>query len=284
MKKISIGYIFNEINPKKEDSLFIELAKEKGIDLVLINTDKYLTEKDIEEKVKNCKIIFNNSTENISMEVIKTIEELGKRVIEPSEKFYYFEDKWMFFLKCFKHKIPTLSTILLSENMPIAKQELMHFNHWPVVLKRVEGNNGEYVDMAKNIKQAEKIIKRFWRKGAERLPIIAQEFVNSSSYRVTIVGNKIVQTAIKKGTGWKKTGNHSNHIEKFGVDRELKNIVKKTVNVFKISVCGIDFLKRDDDWLVLEINAEPGLDFFIHDRKRLVGEILDFLKKEAKTK
>lgn len=282
MKKISIGYIFNEINPKKEDKLFLELSKQKGIDLVMINTDKYLTEKDIEEKVKPCDIFFNNSTENISMEVVKTIEELGKKVIESSEKFYYFEDKWMFFLKCFKHKIPTLNSILLSENIPVAKKELIAFNSWPAIMKRVQGNNGEYVNMAKNTKQAEKVIKKFWKRGSERLPIIAQEFVSSPSYRVTVVGNKIVQTAIKKGTGWKKTGNHSNHIEKFEVDKKLKNLVQRTVKIFNLSVCGIDLLKRGDDWLVLEINAQPGLDFFIHDRKRLISEILDFLKKQVK--
>ena len=282
MKKICLGYIFNEIAPKKEDKLFRELAKEKGIEIVMINTDKYLTEEDIEEKIKKCDILFNNSTENISMELVKTIEELGKKVLEPSEKYYYFEDKWMFFMKCFKHKIPTLKTMLLSENIPIAKKELIGFNHWPVILKRIQGNNGEYVEMAKTPAQAEKIIKRFWKKGAERLPIIAQEFASSQSYRVTVVGEKVVQTAIRPGKGWKKTGNHSNHIGKFKVDKELEKIIKKTVKVFGISVCGIDFLKKDNKWLVLEINAQPGLDFFIHDRKRLIGEILDFLKKKAK--
>lgn len=284
MKKISIGYIFNELTPKKEDRIFFKLAKEKGIDLVPINTDKYLTEDNLEEDVKKCALFFNNSTENISMEIIKTIEALGDKVIEPSQKFYYFEDKWLFFMKCFKHKIPTLKTILLSENIPIAKKELIAFNHWPVILKRVQGNNGEYVDMAKNLSQAEKIMKRFWKKGSERLSIIAQEFVNSLSYRVTVVGDKIVQTAIRPGSGWKKTGNHSNHIRKFKVDKELEKIIKKTVKVFGISVCGIDFLKKDGKWMVLEINAQPGLDFFLNDRERLVGEILDFLKKEAKKK
>ncbi|MDD5012529.1 MAG: ATP-grasp domain-containing protein [Candidatus Nanoarchaeia archaeon] len=282
MKKISIGYIFNEIHPKKEDRLFREVAKEKGINLIMINTNKYLTEEDIEEDVKKCDLFFNNSTEDISMELTKTIEELGDKVIEPSNKFYYFEDKWMFFMKCFKHKIPTLKTILLSENIPVAKKELIGFNHWPVILKRIQGNNGEYVAMAKNTKEAEQIMKRFWKKGSERLAIIAQEFVSSLSYRVTVVGDKIVQTAIRPGKGWKKTGNHSNHIGKFKVDKELEKTIKKTIKVFGISVCGIDFLKKDGKWLVLEINAQPGLDFFINDRKRLVGEILDFLKKKAR--
>jgi len=281
MKKITIGYIFNEIKPKEEDRIFFRVAKEKGINLVPVNTDKYLTEGDIEEKVKKCNLFFNNSTENISIEITKTIEELGKRVIEPSKKFYYFEDKWMFFLKCKRHGIPTLNTILLSENIPVAKDELKDFNSWPVILKRIEGSNGEYVDRAENLRDAERIINKFWKRGSERLPIIAQEFVPSSSYRVTVVGNKIVQTALKRSKGWKCTGNYS-RIGKFKTDKELEKIINKLIKVFGISICGVDLLKKDGKWLVLEINAQPGLDFFFSDRKRLIGEILDFLKKEAK--
>ena len=53
----------------------MELAREKGIEMIMINTNKYLTQEDIEEKIKKCDLLFNNSTENISMEIIKTIEE-----------------------------------------------------------------------------------------------------------------------------------------------------------------------------------------------------------------
>jgi len=31
-----------------------------------------------------------------------------------------------------------------------------------------------------------------------KLPIIAQEFIKSPSYRVTVIGNKIVQTTLKQ--------------------------------------------------------------------------------------
>ena len=50
---------------------------------------------------------------------------------------------------------------------------------------------GEYVGKAKGMGEAEELIKKFWKKGAEKLPIIAQEFVKSPSYRVTVIGNRI---------------------------------------------------------------------------------------------
>ena len=49
-----------------------------------------------------------------------------------------------------------------------------------------------------------------------------------------------------------------------------------------MKVYGVDLFKKDKRWLVLEINSAPGLDFFSKEENKLVGEILDFLKKEVK--
>jgi glutathione synthase/RimK-type ligase-like ATP-grasp enzyme len=286
MKKITIGYIFNEPYLKKDEKFFIKVAKEKNIDLVMINTSKNLNEEELEEKIKKCDIFFNNSAEDFALEIVKTIEELGKRVIEPSKEFYYVEDKWMFFLKCKEHKIPTLKTILLSQNRNIIKRELEKFNEWPVILKRVEGTMGQYVDKAENISQAEKIINKFWRKGSDKLPIIAQEFIRSPSYRITVVGEKIVQTAIKDSRGWKATGVYikDKNTKKFLVDKKLKKIINKIKKAFGMKIYGIDMFKKEGKWLVLEINSAPGLDFFAKEEKKLVGCILDLLKEELRKK
>jgi RimK family alpha-L-glutamate ligase len=238
--------------------------------------------KKIKEKIKNCKIIYNNTAEDFGIEIAKTIEIMGKRVIDSPESYYFSEDKWLFFLKCKENNIPTPETILLSENVGIAKKELKEFGKWPVILKRVSGTMGEYVEMIKSVNEVEKIIKKFWKKGREKLPIIAQEFIESPSYRVTLVGGKIVQTALKRNkSSWKSTGVYAKKFDKFKVDLKLKKIIKKVVKFSKINICGIDFLKKGNQWFVLEINSEPGLDFFENERKKLLGEILNFLKRTA---
>lgn len=282
--KTKIGYIFNENSLEKDEKDFLEEAKKKNVELIMINTAKDLNEDELKNKIKDCDIILDNSAENSSLEIAKTVEQFGKRVIEPSKEFYYDEDKWMFFLKCQKYKIPTPKTILLSDNLNISRKELEKFNEWPVVLKRVEGTCGEYVDKADNLEEAEEIIKKFWKKGSEKLSIIAQEFIKSNlCYRVTVIGNKIVQTAIKQSKGWKATGVYisDKNVKKFKVDKQLNEIVKKT-NKFGIKIYGIDLFKKDGKWIVLEINAEPAFDFFNNQRKKLISEVLDFLKKEAK--
>lgn len=281
MKRCVIGYIFSEPCLKEDEKAFICAAKKKNVELVFFNLAKDFDDKIIEEKIKKCHIIFNNSAEEEVLELEKTIEELGKKVVDSPTVSFYMEDKWTFFLECKKNNIPTINTILLSENIELAEKELKNFNQWPVILKRIEGTCGNYVEKAENISQAVKIIKKFWKKGSQRLPIIAQEFVFSPCLRITTIGDKIVQATLKGGTGWKKTAVYSKYDPKANVCPKLKKEVKKIINMSKIKVCGMDFLKKGDQWVVLEINTVPALDFEKKRRIILAEKILSLLKKEA---
>ena len=198
MKKMVLGYIYGERNLGKDEKAFIKIAKRKNVELVMFNIAKNIDEENLEEKAKRCDIIFNNSGDEFAFEIIKTFEALGKKVIDSSRTYYYPEDKWIFSIECKRNKIPIPRTILLSENISKARKELKDFNNWPVILKRVSGTWGQYVEKADTVEEAEVIMKKFWGKGKERLPIIAQQFIRSPSYRVTLIKGKVVQTALKE--------------------------------------------------------------------------------------
>ena len=278
MKKRVVGYIFSG-KLSKEEKIFLKVAKKKNIQLVMINISKEVGLEELENKVKDCDIVYNNTALEFAIEYKKTIEELGKKVIDSSESYYSTEDKWLFFVKCKEHKIPTPDTILLSDDINLAKKELNEFNYWPVILKRVWGEMGEFVERAKDTKEAVKVINKFWDKDNERLPIIAQEFILSPSYRVTVIGDKVVQTAIKENKNWKATGVYSKKFKKFDVDKDLKKIIDKLIKISKMKVFGVDLLKKDDKWYVLEINAEPAFDFFENEREKLISDVLNLMKK-----
>ena len=278
MKKRVVGYIYSG-RLSKEEKIFLKVAKKKNIQLVMINISKEVGLEELENKVKDCDIVYNNTALEFAIEYKKTIEELGKRVIDSSESYYSTEDKWLFFVKCKEHKIPTPDTILLSDDINLAKKELNEFNYWPVILKRVWGEMGEFVERAKDTKEAVKVINKFWDKDNERLPIIAQEFILSPSYRVTVIGDKVVQTAIKENKNWKATGVYSKKFKKFDVDKDLKKIIDKLIKISKMKVFGVDLLKKDDKWYVLEINAEPAFDFFENEREKLISDVLNLMKK-----
>ncbi len=277
MKKRAIGFIYNTKRPTIEEKKFFKVADRMNIELVPFNLAEEIIEKEIEEKAKKCKIIYNDIGDYLAEELVKTLETFGKKVVEDSRAFYDMEDKWILFLKCKKNNIPTPETILLSANIESMKKELKDFAHWPVVLKRVQGCRGEFVERAENIDEAVKVVKSFWEKGNERMPIIAQEYINSDSYRVTTIGSEIVQSAIKRRSGWKATGCYPDRLYKFKIDDELEKIVKKMIKISGIKICGIDFAKQDGKWLVIEANAEPSLKLFDCEHEKLIEKTLELL-------
>jgi len=281
MKNVTIGYLFTG-DLSKDEKIFLEEAKKKNVELVLLNLSRDSDEKRIEELIKSFDLVYNATAEDYVIEIVKTIEGMGKKVVDSSKAYYYIEDKWLFFLKCKENNIPTPETILLSENETIAKKELKEFGRWPVVLKRVVGTMGEYVEKADNISEAIGVINKFWKKGGKNFPVVAQEFIHSPSYRVTVIDGEIVQTALKENKGWKATGVYAKKFKKFEVDEKLKKIIDKVVRISGIKICGIDFFKKDGEWIVLEINSEPGFDFFEGERRKLIGKTLNYLVKVAR--
>jgi RimK family alpha-L-glutamate ligase len=282
VKKKTIGIISCGREITKEGGTFLEIAKKKDIKIIFINISDKFNINSLKRKVKKCDVIYCSVWDDFSVELTKTIEEWGIRIFDSSNSYYYTEDKWMFYVKCKKHNVPTPDTILLSENINNAKRELKEFGRWPVILKRVTGTMGEYVGKAKGMGEAESLIRKFWKKGGEKLPIIAQEFIKSPSYRVTVIGNKIVQTALKRNNaGWKATGVYAKRFEHFDIDRKLERIIKRVMKFLDIKICGIDMLKKDGKWLLLEVNGQPSLDFFEEERERLTENVLNLLIKST---
>lgn len=278
---IKIGYIFCEKKLGKDELAFLRIAKQRNVDLIMFNISKYFDDNALKKRAKLCKVIFNNSAEDFAVEYTKMLEEMGKKVIDSSKAFYYTEDKWMFYLKCKKNNIPTPKTILLPENITIAKNRLKKFNHWPVILKRIAGTMGEYVAKADNMDEAVDIMEKFWKKGSDRIPIIAQQFIKSKSYRITLIDGEIVQTATKDNKGWKSTGVYQKEHHKFRVGSRLKKIAEKTALMSGIKVCGIDLMRKGTKWFVVEVNSQPSLDFFPDEREKLIEKVFDLLIKES---
>ena len=270
---MKIGYIHSSRLTRHQED-FIRISNDKNIDLILIDISD-INNLDF-QVIQNCDIIYNDSGEDFAIQYIKIFEDMDIPVID-SSKSYQDENKWNFYEKCVKYDISTPLTIKLSKDVEQIKKELTEFNHWPVILKRVRGTWGEYVAKANNLDEALSIIERFWEKGNKKIPIIAQEFIDSFSYRVTYIGDEVVQTAIKENNNWKCTGVYAKKFKTFDIDDKLKEIIKKIMRYTDIKICGIDLLKRGDEWLVIEVNAEPALDFFEIERETLISKVLDLL-------
>jgi RimK family alpha-L-glutamate ligase len=281
MKKKVIGIIYTGKAPGEDEKSFLELGKKKDLQIVLMNISKKMDMNKLKRNFKRCDVIYNTTAEDYSIEVVKTIEEYGKKIIESSNTYYYLEDKWIFYLKCKKNNIPVPKTVLLSENIANARKEVKEFGRWPIILKELCGTMGENVEKANNLPQVEETLKKFWKTKKRKFPVIAQEYIKSPSYRVTLIGNRIVQTALKTNKhGWKATGVYAKTCGRFKVDWKLRKIIDKLKKFVDIKICGVDLLKKNGKWIVLEVNSQPAFDFFEEEREMLISQTLDFLKEE----
>ncbi len=278
-----IGYIYYGFRTPDE-KFFIKVSKKKNIKIQMFNLFKKMDLKKVKKKAKSCDLIFNNSGEEKAVKFVKYLESIGCRVIESSKSYYRDENKWSLYLQCKKNKIPVPRTILLPNEINQAIKKLEKNAKWPIVLKRIYGCQGDFVEKANSLEEAEKFIKRFNEKSKIKQPIIAQKFIPSPSYRVLTINGKIIQTALKKKGFWKKTGVYTKDFKKFRITQTLRRIVRKISKFSEIKICGIDLLRKNGRWYVLELNAQPCLAFFDKEREKLVEKIINFLIGEIEKK
>ena len=284
MKKPNLGVICTSKLSSTEKNLFPLLKKKFNLTLFPINED--INYNELKNKSKDIKLILNTAgdTPNTydSLEIVKTFEQLKKHVIDSSKSFYYREDKWMFYQICLKNNLPTPITYYIPRNINISRNKLKEIlDEGSVVFKGAFSDTGRAVKRALNFEEAEKVIKQL-RKKIYIMPIVAQKYIphGKVSYRVTLTGNKIIQSIVKYGKTWKegKLFWKNEKYRLFKVDKKLEKLCKKTAKAFQIEWCGIDLMKDEKgNWQIIEVNSCPSMDFVIKDMKRSNQEIVKYL-------
>jgi len=288
-KRNSIGYIYYKTYSDSTNTRIIKAIKKKGVDVVLLPVEDLVNLDILKEKTKDCRVIFNNGVFDPitleSIEVSKTFEALGKRVIDSTRSFFYDDDRWLFYQACLKHKLPTPKTYFIPKERCFDSKEIKSvLMNKPLVLKAVFSDNGECVFKADNYHMFLKKLRAIIKKNPSS-PVIAQEFIpnRNRSYRATLIGFKLVQFVEKIGCSWKQTGNNpKEHFRTVKPDPKLKVLCENAAKIFGMDICGLDLLKSADKWYIIEANSCPGLDFIYTDEKRLVNTLANYLVKVCK--
>lgn len=287
-KKFSIGIIYYKTYHDYEDKMLPRALKKIGMDVVLLPAEEQIDFEDIKEKTKKCKLIYNDTIcQPIlfeSLELSKTLEEISKKVINSSYSFFYQEDKWMFYLKCLEHRIPTPKTYLIpKETKYNAKAIKEILKNKPMVLKGVFSDNAKLVEKVTNYPAFLKKLKRIVKIDSNS-PIVAQEYIPNSnrSYRATLINYKLKQFVVKISKSWKQSGHERESFRLIKVNKKTKNLCERTSRALGMQVCGLDLISSNGKWYVIEANSCPSLDFIYHDEKRLVKILANYLYSECR--
>jgi len=257
----------------------------KKFNVVLFPIQKDIDYLQLKKQSEETRIILNTAADMPntydSLEIVKTFEGLGKHVIDSSKSFYYREDKWLFYLTCIKNKLPTPITYYIPRDINMSRGKLREIlADGAVVFKGIFSDTGHAVKRATNYKEALHIVGVL-RKKVGVMPIVAQRYIphGTVSYRVTLIGDKIIQSIIKYGKNWKegKLFWKNEKYRTFKPDRNLTKLCKKTVRVFGLEWCGIDLLKDvDNKWVIIEVNSCPSMDFVVKDMKRANKKLINY--------
>lgn len=243
----------------------VEIIFCSSYDLILTSGGVYLNNKKIEINKKDCFWFLSNATMNFF--AIHKISAYGAKKIWPTLEAANFADKFLTSVFFEKNNIPTPKTTLLRFTTDEELSELVNFlGGYPLVMKKNVGSVGRDVRIVKNNQEVLDFIKEVHQRlekkdnHASRIGFILQEFVKESAgtdFRVLVLNGKIVG-AMKRTAqdgGFKANVSLGGKAEKFEIDKELKKIAKKVIKAGKLFYGGIDFIKKNNQYIALEINT-----------------------------
>lgn len=132
----------------------------------------------------------------------------------------------------------------------------------PLVIKLLEGTQGNGVVLAETKKAAESVIDAFRQLNAN---ILVQEFVKEAGgrdLRCIVVGGRVVAAMVRHAA----PGDFRSNLHRGGLAEAAKLTTKerrtavKAAKALGLNVAGVDLLRSDRGPLVLEVNSSPGLE------------------------
>ncbi len=171
-------------------------------------------------------------------------------------------------------------------NSPIDTGDLIDMvDGAPLIVKLLQGSQGQGVVMAETRKAAESVINAFKSIQAN---LLVQEFVreaNGQDLRLIVVDGKVVAAMQRQAA----EGEFRANIHRGGTASIVKitpaerRIATKATKVLGLKVAGVDIIRSDKGPLLLEVNSSPGLEGIESATgKDIAGTMIASIEKQLK--
>ena len=160
---------------------------------------------------------------------------------------------------------------------------------FPCIIKKNVSTTGKFVEIVRSEEEVVEFIKSAFDQAKEnvlpvnRLRFLLQEFIQESAgtdYRVLCVGDKILG-AIKREAqeGFKSNVSLGGKATQVEVDEKLRDYSRRIMQEGKLFYAGIDFMKRGDDYLAIEVNTSAQFKGFeeatgVNVAKEIINQLL----------
>lgn len=152
----------------------------------------------------------------------------------------------------------------------------------PVVIKLLQGSQGQGVVLGQTRAEAESIIESFQRMGGN---FLVQEFIAEAAgadLRAFVVDGKLVAAMQRTArAGDFRSNLHRGGVaRKAGLTRKEREIALRAARALGLNIAGVDLVRSKRGPLVLEVNASPGLEGIeTSTRADVAGTMIRFLEK-----
>ncbi len=156
----------------------------------------------------------------------------------------------------------------------------------PLIIKLIEGSQGQGVVLAETRQAAESVIDAFRGLDAH---FLVQQFIRESrgtDIRCFVIGNKVVASMKRQARKGEFRANlhRGGKAEAIRITPAERTMAIKAAKIMGLNVAGVDIIRSARGSLVLEVNSSPGLEGIeAATRKDIAGEIIAFVEHHART-
>ncbi len=155
----------------------------------------------------------------------------------------------------------------------------------PLVIKLIEGTQGQGVVLAETDKAAESVIDAFRGLDAH---FLVQRFVaeaRGADIRCLVIGNKVVASMMRQA----KLGEFRSNLHRGGsasavrITREERRTALAAARAMGLNVAGVDLLRAEGGPVVMEVNSSPGLEGIeTVTSLDIASQIIEFIEHNAR--
>ncbi len=192
--------------------------------------------------------------------IVRQLEILGYYCVNKSSSIVNSRDKLKSIQILSKEGIPLPDTGFSSDDKDM-EQVIDKIGSVPLIVKLLQGTQGQGVILAESKKSAKAIMSAFVQLNSDSL---VQEFIKESSgvdIRAIVVGDEIVAAMKRVAPAGEFRSNlhQGGHAFPITLTPNEEEIVIKASNILKLSISGVDFMRTKNGPLILEVNSSPGL-------------------------
>lgn len=265
----------NHLKPETyEIHRFVEIAKEEGIDLLVVQPEQLdltVTREDKRSILLESEPVelpdfilprMGAGTTYFALAIIRHLERLGVYSVNSSQSIETVKDK------LYTHQI------LAENNLPVPKTMLVKFPinadlvekniGFPVIVKTLSGTQGSGVFLSES-KSSFKDLMQLIEATNKTANIILQEFISASKgrdLRVITIGCRVVACMQRIAQEGEFKANYSigGKVEQYEVTPEIEWLATQTSQLLNLDIAGIDLLFDKDHFKVCEANSSTGFE------------------------